>query len=284
MAYTHNTNQGLGNMRLLLITILSFLPLLSFADNPAGKLVKVNLIVFMQKNTQARYSEDWLNQLLMPNTRNALNLKPYIDPDSLNNPDDSNDAIDNINQVTDQTMDQTSDHLANTPYEYNDEPVYALLSPDNIGLTKMTNRLNKSGYPILLNIAWIQPVTQNNRRLHIFGGTAYDETGQPITDQVMNANNMQAIDGAKFWQLNGTLRISYNNYFNISQRLYLTLPTNLGSDIDAQQFGFIPLQTFKISTNRRARAKQMVYFDHPVFGVLLQITPVKENEPRHPPA
>jgi hypothetical protein len=238
--------------RLFLAISISFLFLSAqaFADD-GGKLFKVNVIIFTHINKKSLSSESWPKQLLMPASRGALSLAPYL---TLNN-------------------DATDEASTATPSK---PKTYQLLNPKSIGLKKMVKKLQGAGNTVLLDIAWVQPAIQTNSWIHIFGGQAYDAQGQTIANQTIDYNNMTPLTQAAYWQLNGLIRISYNVMFNVGTKLYLTVPQDLGSGLDAQALKLAPLQTYTLFANHRTHKNQFVYFDHPLMGAIVYITPVKQ--------
>lgn len=212
----------------------------------AGKPVKVNLIVFTHVNKQSLASESWPQQLINPSYTNTLQLLP-------------SDAI-----LTDD----------NGIQGYATQ--FKLLPRHKVGLAWTVHRLRDEGNTIVLDIAWVMPAIETNHWLHIYGGQAYDSTGQPLQldSSIYSIPSIEQSQSVVYWELNGLLRISYDRLFTVETKLYLTLPKQLG-DFDASQFGLVPLNTYTLMGKRDLRAGQMAYFDHPLFGVLVMVTPVK---------
>lgn len=244
--------------RLIILTALLFFffTTLTCQADLGGHLFKVNLIVFLQNNQKTKTAEDWTNQLIIPYAKNTLTLKPAA-----------------INQP------QANNPVAATgynPYQYNGSAIYTLLSSKQFEVKSTVKKLNRDGYTILLNTAWVQPAVQTNRWLHIFGGQAYDAQGNPLPTPIQ-PNSTPTQTNAKYWQVNGMIRVSYNRFFNVGLHLYLTEPTKLGSNVNSQQFGFVSLRTFHLFNFQRARPGQMIYFDHPLFGAIILIRPYKQS-------
>jgi hypothetical protein len=145
-----------------------------------------------------------------------------------------------------------------------------LLLDNQMGLQKETDALSKTnGYQIIYQQSWAQPM--NNKWIHIVGGQAYDKNGKPTYPP----------EGSPpaFWQLNGRIKITKATFFNIYTQLYLTMPESIfGGDTDQDAVGSfqpIPLTTFTLFHTRHTKLNELNYLDHPLFGVLIQITPMK---------
>jgi hypothetical protein len=214
-----------------------------------GKMVKVNLIVFTHVNDQTLMTQAWRRQLIVPYVKDAIQLMPAnYDP---------------------------SQALSPSEKKPNFVSYYQLLPKNKIGMKSVVSKLNANQDKVVLNIAWKQPANESDQWVHFYGGQAYDQTGQPISQQDSSSNNVAPVYNAVFWQLNGLIKISYSRYFNVTSQMFLTLPKALGGDIKAQQYGLIPLMTYQSTTYRRVKLGQTAYFDHPLFGALIKISAIK---------
>ncbi len=138
-------------------------------------------------------------------------------------------------------------------------------------------RLDKSGtFKTLLHIAWRQPAysAEDARPIHIYGGGLYDDQGH-LMDFSAHENIVYNPD--QRWQINGTLMLSVNHYFNINYNLLFTQPTlGFSKKLSLETFKNINgnFAYFQLQQSRRTRSKELNYFDHPLYGILLKITPV----------
>jgi len=229
-----------------LLLVLLLLTSSSFAEDIAGKLIKVNLIVFSHINSDTYNSENWPRLLLQNNFPDAEQFITAKDAESNNT-------------------------LANANNSFLTQPV--LIPADHIGLPATIKRLKREGNHIVLNIAWVQSAVETNHWIHIYGGQAYNNKGQAL-ENAPNVNTVEPIDNAQYWELNGRIQISYNRFFNIGLRLYLTIPQAMG-DIDAEKYNLIPLYSYPLISFHRSKPDQMTYFDHPLFSALVLISPYK---------
>jgi hypothetical protein len=129
-----------------------------------------------------------------------------------------------------------------------------------LGLQKEADKLKQQDdYKIILHTSWQQNVTslRDAKWIRIYGGQPYDAQGQPIQP---DDNRLPT-----YWELNGKIKISKSNFFDIYTDLYLTIPTGSQNNI-------IPLRTFIMQQHRRTKLNQLNYLDHPLFGVLIKIS------------
>ncbi|MBU1558788.1 MAG: peptidoglycan binding protein CsiV [Gammaproteobacteria bacterium] len=208
-----------------------------------NNLYQVNIIVFRHITNEALTSEQWPNQLITPDLRNALDLKP---------------------------LDQT---ILNDEQNLFGVDRYQALPDNQIGLKKEIYRLSRhSDYQILLKTSWVQPITSIRyaRWVHVHGGQTYDATGQAIEADPDNALI------APYWEIDGKIRIGQQHYYEIDAQLTLTEPlASLGLDNNGSTDN--ALTSFPLKAHQRTRLNEINYLDHPLFGTLIQIIPYKEK-------
>src|SRR3990167_1744091 len=230
-----------NRVKLVLLFIILFQPYLLRAENLPT--VKVNLIVFSHITKQTLKSETWPSQLILPAITHSIRLLP-------------------ANSVLPQNID--------TETFFNQ---YQLLDPNQVGLTTTIERLTSHGNQIILNIAWKQPASDKpDQWIHVFGGQAYDASGQHIAMKQLDTNSLSPLSNAVFWEINGLIKIDYSKVFNVATDLYLTLPQPL-DNLNVQQYGLIPLITYTLKGQENLALNQFGYFDHPLFGALIYIIP-----------
>ena len=230
-------------MKKILLTLLFFALVSSNAF--AAKLYQVNIIVFSHMTSDALSSENWPNKLINPNARGTIDL---------------------LNQQT----------IGN----------YQLLSDNQFGLKKELDKLNsQSEYHVLLTMSWTQPMASSSgtKWIHIYGGQPYDQAGQPIQNYGLTQTATTTLTPQTptvmptYWEINGRIKVSFQNFYQIYTRLYLTEPESIiGGRADSNAIGTfqpIPLTTFYLNENRNTRLNKLNYLDHPLFGVLIKITP-----------
>lgn len=161
-------------------------------------------------------------------------------------------------QINDQAM--HSENWSNTLLQPSlKNSIYPEFNPA-LGLQKEAKKIKQQpNYKIILHTSWQQNITAKRYAewIHIYGGQPYNSQGQPIQP---NDNRLPT-----YWELNGKIKISKSNFFDVYTDLYLTLPTE-------NQNNIIPLHTFTMQQHRRTKLNQLNYLDHPLFGVLIKIS------------
>lgn len=122
--------------------------------------------------------------------------------------------------------------------------LYQILSTHRSKFNKEVGILKQqAGYHILVDTTWLQPAfsPKVSKWIHIEGGNSI--------------------------QVNGMMKISRPYLFQVDADLVLTIPK--ADKITATQF--VLKQTASL------RANQIYYFDQPLFGAIIRITPLNET-------
>lgn len=150
---------------------------------------------------------------------------------------------------------------------------YQLMPQTDFALNKEASLLEKrSNDQIILKQTWVQPIdNRQGKWVHIVGGQCFDPNGNTI-DSVLNT------DQSQYCEINGVMSFSKIGYYiNVYTRLYLTELKSLlsGKPGDSQIGNYQPslLRSFKLFEDRRTPINTLNYIDHPLFGVLVKITP-----------
>ena len=166
---------------------------------------------------------------------------------------------------------------------------WKVLDASNLPLASMAAKLDKAGDRILLHRAWRQPVRERARAFPVLieGGEALPEVAAPVSESealdtlaeqapVLDAGgNITALpaiepvsdDVMVIRELQGALRFHLSRYLHVEPLLWY------GSDNALNQRIWV-----KIDQNRRMRSEELHYLDHPLFGLLVRITPWKHPE------
>ncbi|KPJ67639.1 MAG: hypothetical protein AMJ43_03050 [Coxiella sp. DG_40] len=113
----------------------------------------------------------------------------------------------------------------------------------------------KDNYKVLLNIAWQQeiPVTQQAEQpIHILGD-----------------------------KIDGTITINKDRYFDIKTNLILTEPISYLNSIGPGNYINIAnneFTSFQMKQTRRLKSNELNYIDHPLFGMLIEIVPLEQEQ------
>lgn len=124
-------------------------------------------------------------------------------------------------------------------------PGFELQHPQEHRMTGAAARLNQSGrYRVLLHLSWKQPALSENEAQSVHIKSVPQNTGGVIID--------------------GTVRLYRARYLHLSADLILFPEFDLSN-------------LFRLQQSRRMRSNELHYLDHPVFGILAQVTPVEDS-------
>lgn len=145
---------------------------------------------------------------------------------------------------------------------------YTLLPASELKLDKEEKSLRARQYSILLHAAWRQPLSDNSRAkpVLLMAGKGYNDDNQVVVEipkDTQPAPSDSLTGRVSFWELEGTVGTTLNTYYFVTPHLHFTevSPTSK--------------TTYEIKQTQRARSNELHYFDHPYFGAIVQITPVK---------
>lgn len=132
-----------------------------------------------------------------------------------------------------------------------------ILSEKQWQLKPLHKLLLQNQYPVLLHLAWRQSNSslQQGVRIHLVGGDVYG-------DQVS--------------QLNGTLYIHLERYFNLHFDLQFLLPWSNIQNLHLENITHASdddYMEFNINEKLRMRSSELNYIDHPLYGILIEIFP-----------
>ncbi|MFK7794272.1 MAG: CsiV family protein [Gammaproteobacteria bacterium] len=149
-------------------------------------------------------------------------------------------------------------------------------------LNNVAEKLKRSSnYRILKHIAWRQPVVEKKYSQAITIKAGRDFTGQypehayrqvEFSDTVSNRSR-----SSKVLELDGTINIVITRYIHLYTdlvyRLPRTIPTGIGDALNRGQ----ALVDHSIQSHRRMRSRELHYIDHPLVGILIEATPIEEE-------
>lgn len=157
-----------------------------------------------------------------------------------------------------------------------DQPVpFQLLHWNEFILTPIEKKLNRSGkYHPLLHIAWRQSFGSKDEATAVHITSAINRIQQntvnPTGQAVQYQESMEKLDGV--------IKITLGRYLHTEADLIYRIP-------DVSMFGshdFIDDDTtatiVRMTQSRRMRSGELHYFDHPLFGLLVQITPFEHTD------
>lgn len=163
------------------------------------------------------------------------------------------------------------------------------LDPSLSELADALQRLQRQGgFRILYSDSWQQPVREQQRALPVYieGGRelplpmpefisfdqqdGLEQESQALTfsaPQIRDPNRPALLIAAGEPELRGTLRFSLARFLHVQPNLWFTTENDLGERYH------VPVQQ-----SRRMRSEETHYIDHPLFGIVVRITPWEHPE------
>ena len=135
-------------------------------------------------------------------------------------------------------------------------------------MAAISQKLQAHHYPVLLDTSWEQEIggPSDAQPTQLFGGLKYSDQQEP--------------DSKASWQVNGSIKISVDHYFNVSLNLLFAEPIAKIRSMDATNYFASqsgPLTYFHLDQNRRTRSNELNYVDFPLYGVLFEISKIKST-------
>lgn len=216
---------------------------------------KVELIVFEHLTPNSINSENWPSYPSLPDLKNSIELMaPLPTTDS-----------DELTEIVIQPQD------------------FQLLSTADFQMNPFEDKLKSQRYKILVHSAWIQSFDspKQAKPIHIYGGENNTRPLQTSDYDDDQADFIPYIHGDNY-ELDGTIELSLQKYINLHLNLSLNLPTSsLAHMVDLSSFdpqlARRDVVSFRLIQSRRMRSDELHYIDHPLFGVLVKITPITKN-------
>lgn len=145
---------------------------------------------------------------------------------------------------------------------------YTLLPDEQFDLTKALNKLNNDHqYHVIWHGAWVQPIYKRHRYqpTYLAGGQVYSAMAEMT-------NALTALPTSEFTGL--LTFVPTGNYIAVTADLRLTEMTDtLGNTANFLVNSSTPYQQFALQQTQRLRTDEVHYFDHPLFGMLIKLTP-----------
>jgi len=137
-------------------------------------------------------------------------------------------------------------------------------------LTGAKRRLDRTANRLqpLLHLAWRQPTTSRDKAEWLYL-------------QVPFAHPESASTSGMTPRLEGAVKVSLSRYLHIDLDLLLreVSAQNAATTEYYNSLDYSPFVQYRMQTHRRMRSKELHYIDHPLMGVLVQITPYEAPQP-----
>lgn len=161
-----------------------------------------------------------------------------------------------------------------------EDNAYTILPKAQWQLNDSEKRLTNSGqYRILLHTAWTQPMlgAKQTAPIHLTAGRNWDSS----------LPNFSGVKTA--WELEGTLKVYNARFIHVDADLALQIPATTQANpdkLETLKYHFLEsvnpdswrpraktqLQYFKLNHSERVKLKDVYYFDHPLFGVIVRVS------------
>lgn len=152
-------------------------------------------------------------------------------------------------------------------------------------LQGVANKLKRSGrYKILKHLAWRQPVVDENEAQPIYiaaGRDFSDAFPERAYQQVKFSDSSTASNqpvNNKVLELVGTLNVVITRYLHIYSDLVYRLPRTNPSPLNEALNRDKVLVDYAVKSHRRMRSGKLHYIDHPIVGILVEATPLEDDE------
>ena len=282
------------DMRLIFQRLLSILLLgmsantfAAVSDTIEERWYEIEVIIFENLDQAGISSESWPNNPGLPNYNDAIELIP---PQTATLENSETINLDNV-FATDSAMPAESTGPAVTEELPAAEPAlpepFQMLPNDELNLTAQETRLSSSEkyYP-LLHVAWRQPVLSQEeaKAIHIYsnmGRAQSDDTQSSLESLAIPPHNeffayqTAPEDESPMNVIDGTIKITRGKYLHLEADILYRVQAEKNNDFNI--FGFRKqdeeLTVFRMQESRRLRSGELHYFDHPLFGMLVMITP-----------
>ncbi len=242
------------SLRHTLITICLAIPTITMAD----QAYQVELIIFSHPLSKGVSQEQW--------PQDAITLPNLDDTTTLNETNTNNELNSEINN-SQQANTNKPELLPTTQWKLTSEEQHLRRHPD---------------YHILLHEAWLQTIPSNAKkptRIHLFGGKGYQHNGKVIA--IDDTEIAPHYDQASTWQVNGVMSLYLNRYINTQFNLAFAMPTSQFEALNHNPQSAKPShQAFTylmLNQKRRTKSNELNYIDHPVYGILMKVIPIKKT-------
>ena len=167
-----------------------------------------------------------------------------------------------------------------------EEQLWRLIPEEDYILYDQARKLrNSSQYRILKHFAWRQPVVdkQNAQPILIeagfnFSGLYPERTFQQVEFSDTDVYLEEEEENTGVWELEGTINVVITRYLHFySDLVYRQERQNPLYIDDALQPEQV-LVDYAVKSHRKMKSRELHYIDHPIVGILVEATPIEEEE------
>ena len=245
----------------------------------SGKDYAIEVIFFVNNNALSQTAEQFSIDKVIAAPDNGLNL--FAEHQDAGTENQTENQTENNNSAQINPIISPPDDTQTDPSSWQALPREAYI------LDKVADRLARSGrYRILKHIAWRQPVVDKHQAqaIQIYAGRDFSQLFPERTyrqvefgDTIAPLDTHQPIPNA-VRELAGTVRVVITRYLHMYTDLVYRLPA--GNPL-ALEDAWQPQQVlvdYAINVHRRMRSRELHYIDHPLLGILVEATPIEENQ------
>ncbi len=164
---------------------------------------------------------------------------------------------------------------------------FALQDKETLTLTEAATRLEKSPrYNVLSHIAWEQPGLAEDKAVSmpISGGTDFREEYPGRMEsrwETDEAGQMIEIPGpTSLNELDGSVKLVLGRYLHLYTDLVYRKPV-IVEQLDEETQEVLERRTLfdiPVQSHRKMRSRELHYLDHPMIGILIEVTPVETED------
>lgn len=122
-----------------------------------------------------------------------------------------------------------------------------------------------------------KPVRFSEKRISTFEPVSLQNSDVTLNPP-LDSTDMLATSTENQARIDGTVTVSVSRYLHMALKLrYYNPDVYLAEQIALQRPGEKVINLFEMNESRRMRSKEVHVFDHPYFGVIATITPIKRK-------
>lgn len=166
-----------------------------------------------------------------------------------------------------------------------EENLWRLLPEEEYILNDQARKLsNSSQYRILKHFAWRQPVVDKQNSQPILIKTGFDFSGlypERTFQQIEFSDTdlyLEEEQNTGVWELEGTINVVITRYLHIYSDLVYRLERQNPMYIDDISQPEHVLVDYEVKSHRKMKSRELHYIDHPIVGILVEATPIEEDE------
>lgn len=156
-----------------------------------------------------------------------------------------------------------------------EEPIaFVSLPSSEFSLGPVINKLSRQGaYRILSHVAWQQPGVKSNSHetVHITGGTLLDNSREKGPSYEFEA--LITLKTSRFLHLDVDAILREQRSESIKGNFESASELGLLESFDSSRDKVEIYQTYRLNQSQRIRTNKLYYFDHPLMGVIIKVSP-----------